>query len=297
MNGLILVDKPAGITSFGVVARVRKIVNQKKVGHAGTLDPMATGVLPVLLGSATRFLDYLPSSDKSYDAVVKLGVCTDTLDTTGEVVSTNEVNCTEEQVREVLQQFLGVQQQVPPMYSAVSKDGVRLYDLARKGETVEREARQIEVYSLKLKDFNPEENQFTISVACSKGTYIRQLASDIGDKLGCGACVAELRRTSAAGYKLASCYTLEELQDYAEENHLEKRLLSVNEVLSYYPSLKVSPAQAKRFHNGGELDLTRLKGKPQDGLYRVLTPEGEFLGLGLADNSKGQLLVEKVYVE
>lgn len=296
MNGIVLVDKPAGITSFGVVSRMRKIVNMKKVGHAGTLDPMATGVLPILLGSATRFLDYLPASDKAYDATVKLGVITDTLDTEGTVLERRDVKCTLQEIEEVCKTFTGKLKQIPPMYSAVSKDGVRLYDLARKGQEVEREERDVEIYSLKVKSFDESSKEFTMSVACSKGTYIRQLAADIGDALGCGACISSLRRTMSSGYKIGSCYTLEELGEYAEENHLEKRLISVNEALSFYPSVKVSKAQAVRFSNGGELDLNRLKGKLSAGIYRVLSADGDFLGLGTVDLETQVLKVLKVYV-
>ena len=156
MNGIIPLDKPAGITSFGAVARMRKILNQKKIGHAGTLDPMATGVLPILVGSATRFLDYLPSSDKRYTALIKLGVQTNTLDTTGEITATSDTKVTREQVEEVLKSFEGKISQVPPMYSAVQKDGVRMYVLARQGVEVERESREVTIYSLKLLDFDEE---------------------------------------------------------------------------------------------------------------------------------------------
>lgn len=297
MNGIILVDKPSGITSFGVVARMRKILNMKKVGHAGTLDPDATGVLPILVGSATRFLDYLPCADKSYDAVVKLGFETDTLDTTGKILSEKEVICTEEDVRDVLENFKGRQMQLPPMFSAVSKDGVRLYDLARKGESVERQAREIEIYSIGMFEWDGRNKEFCMSVSCSKGTYIRQLAADIGEKLGCGACLAGLRRTMSSGYKLGSCYTLEELEEYSKQSQLEKRLIPIEDALSFYPPVYVSKAQAVRFSNGGELNLDRIKGRLCDGIYRVFGEDDRFLGLGQAIECDGVLKVLKVYVE
>lgn len=294
MNGIIPLDKPAGITSFGAVARMRKILNQKKIGHAGTLDPMATGVLPILVGSATRFLDFLPCSDKRYTALVKLGFETDTLDTTGEITAKSDIKVSREQLEEELQNFIGTITQVPPMYSAVQKDGVRMYELARKGAIVERESREVTVYSLKVLDFDEEQQEFSLDVSCSKGTYIRSLADDIGKKLGCGACLAGLRRTEAAGFKLGSCYTLEELAEYAAESRLEKRLIPIEDALGFYPAVYVSEKQAVRFSNGGELELIRLKGKFEDGIYRIFSPDDIFLGLAEASNENNVMKPIKV---
>ena len=297
MNGIILLDKPAGITSFGAVSRMRKILNMKKVGHTGTLDPMATGVLPILVGSATRFADYLPSGDKRYTALIKLGFATDTYDTTGEIISQREVNCNFEEIENALMSFKGEINQVPPMYSAVQKDGVRMYELARKGIEVERAPRKITVYSIKILDYDEGENELTVDIKCSKGTYIRSLAYDLGEKLGCGACLSGLRRTMACGFKLDDCYSLEELQEYAENNRLEKRLMPIEDALSFYAPIYVTDAQAKRFKNGGELALDRLKGKNYtDGYYRVFNNSGDFLGLGEADNKNMILKVAKVFV-
>lgn len=294
MNGIIPLDKPAGITSFGAVARMRKILNQKKIGHAGTLDPMATGVLPILVGSATRFLDFLPSSDKRYTALIKLGFETNTLDTTGEITATSDKKVSREEVEEVLKCFTGKIEQVPPMYSAVQKDGVRMYVLARQGVEVERESREVTVYSLKLIEFNEKEQEFSVDVSCSKGTYIRSLADDIGKKLACGACLAGLRRTEAAGFKLGSCYTLEEVAEYAAVNRLEKRIVPIEDALGFYPAVYVSEKQAVRFSNGGELELIRLKGKYEDGIYRIFSPDDEFLGLAEASNDKNEMKPIKV---
>lgn len=294
MNGIIPLDKPAGITSFGAVARMRKILDQKKIGHAGTLDPMATGVLPILVGSATRFLDFLPCSDKRYTALIKLGFETDTLDTTGEITAKSDIKIAREQLEEVLKYFTGKIEQVPPMYSAVQKDGVRMYELARKGAIVERESREVTVYSLKVLDFDEEQQEFSLDVSCSKGTYIRSLADDIGKKLGCGACLAGLRRTEASGFKLGSCYTLEELAEYAAENRLEKRLIPIEDALGFYPAVYVSEKQAVRFSNGGELELIRLKGKFEDGIYRIFSPDDVFLGLAEASNENNVMKPIKV---
>ncbi len=294
MNGIIPLDKPAGITSFGAVARMRKILNQKKIGHAGTLDPMATGVLPILVGSATRFLDFLPSSDKRYTALIKLGFETNTLDTTGEITAKSDKKVTREQVEEALKGFVGKIEQVPPMYSAVQKDGVRMYVLARKGVEVERESREVTIYSLNLLDFDENEQELSVDVSCSKGTYIRSLADDIGKSLGCGACLAGLRRTEAAGFKLGGCYTLEEVAEYAAENHMEKRLIPIEDALGFYPAVYVSEKQAVRFSNGGELELIRLKGRYEDGIYRIFSPDDKFLGLAEASNDKNEMKPIKV---
>lgn len=294
MTGIIAVDKPAGITSFGAVARMRKILNMKKIGHAGTLDPMATGVLPILIGSATRFLDYLPIKDKRYTAAVKLGFETDTLDTTGEIVARSEKKITRPELDEAVNCFVGKIFQIPPMYSAVQKDGVRMYELARKGIVAEREAREIEIYSAKIIEFDENEQEFILDVSCSAGTYIRTLADDIGKKLGCGACLSGLRRTESCGFKLGSCYTFEELSDYAAENRIEKRIIPIEDALSFYPALYISEKQAVRFSNGGELDLERLKGKNFEGLYRIFDPEDKFLGLGRVLKEEKIMKPEKV---
>ena len=287
MTGIIPVDKPAGITSFGAVARMRKILNMKKIGHAGTLDPMATGVLPILIGSATRFLDFLPIKDKRYSAVIQFGFETDTLDTTGEITSRSDKKITRPELDEAVKCFIGKISQIPPMYSAVQKDGVRLYELARKGKEVEREAREIEIYSIKVLCFDEKTQEAEIDVSCSAGTYIRTLADDLGKKLGCGACLSGLRRTEGCGFKLGSCYSFEEIEEYASLNRLEKRIIPIEDALSFYPAVYVSEKQAVRFSNGGELDLNRLKGKLINGLYRVFDPEDKFLGLAEAVEEEG----------
>ena len=294
MTGIIPIDKPAGITSFGAVARMRKLLNMKKIGHAGTLDPMATGVLPILVGSATRFLEFLPCKDKRYTAVVQLGFETDTLDTTGEILSRSEQTVTRPALDEAVKCFIGKIEQIPPMYSAVQKDGVRLYTLARKGEVVDREPRSVEIYSLKILEFDEERQEAVLDVACSAGTYIRTLADDIGKKLGCGACLAGLRRTEGSGFKLSSCYSFEELQEYAAENHLEKRIIPIEDALGFYPAVYVTDKQAVRFSNGGELDLQRVKGSLPDGLYRVFDMQERFLGLAQALTAEGVLAPKRV---
>ena len=294
MTGILPIDKPAGITSFGAVARMRKILNMKKIGHAGTLDPMATGVLPILVGSATRFLEFLPCKDKRYSAVIQLGFTTDTLDTTGNILTRSDVTVTRPELDEAVSCFIGKIMQIPPMYSAVQKDGVRLYELARQGKEIDRTPRPVEIYKARIAEYDESTGEFVLDVSCSSGTYIRTLAEDIGKKLGTGACLAGLRRTEGCGFTLARCYTFDEVEEYAAQGRIEKRIIPIEDVLAAYPAVYVSEKQAVRFSNGGALDLERLKGKYESGLYRIFDPEDTFLGLGEADTDAGQMKAKKI---
>lgn len=282
MTGIICVNKEKDITSFGVVAKLRGITGEKKAGHTGTLDPMATGVLPVMFGGATRFLNFLPDSDKGYRATFKLGVTTDTLDITGNVTSEFEVAANAEDVKNAMRDFVGVIDQVPPMYSAKSVDGVRLYDLAREGKTIEREACKVEIKSLDLVSFDDEEHIYQIDVLCGKGTYIRSLIDDIGKKLGCGAVMTELVRTKAMGFDLADCVTLAELQERKDSGRgFGDVLIDVEKMFDCYKKVRVSPAQSTRFFNGGALDINRVQKNIQpDEICAVYSDKNEFLGLG-----------------
>ena len=295
MTGIILLDKPKDITSFGAVARVRRICGEKKCGHTGTLDPMATGVLTIMLGGATRFIELLPSHDKAYIASFHLGTVTDTLDITGKVLETREVNVTAEQVKEKIKDFVGEISQLPPMYSAVSVGGQRVYDLARQGIEVERTARQVTVFSIDMLSENEQTGEYEIAVECSSGTYIRTLISDLGEALGCGAVMAELRRTKANGFEIKNAVTLEQLTQAAENGTLDEVVIPVEKALENYPMIKVTAAQAKRFRNGGELDLQRLKYPRMLGFFRIYDPDDDFIGLGeigLGDS----LAVKRVYM-
>lgn len=296
MTGIICVNKEKDITSFGVCAKMRGILKEKKVGHTGTLDPMATGVLPIMIGGATRFLDYLPESDKGYRAVFVLGKTTDTLDITGTVTAENEVNASKADVESVLTQFKGRIMQTPPMYSAVSVNGKRLYDLARQGIEVEREKREVEIKSLELAECNENENEYTIDVLCTKGTYIRTLIDDIGRVLGCGAVMTSLVRTYAMGFTLDDCKTLAQLQLLKNSGEgFDSVLLPLEKALGTYDKVTVSPAQSNRFKNGGALDLVRVKKQLNaDEIYRVYSSDGDFLGLGKSVET--QLKVEKLFV-
>lgn len=294
MTGIICLDKPRDMSSFMAVKRASRILGVKKAGHTGTLDPMATGVLVIMLGHCTRFIELLPEHRKSYTARVKLGITTDTLDITGEVLSTCDVNVTNEQLLSAGAQFKGEILQTPPMYSALKKDGERLYDLARKGIEIEREKRQINIEKLEIYDFDGTE--FSMDVTCSAGTYIRSLCDDIGKVLGCGAVMTELRRTEANGFSIDSSVTLEELEKLVIENKLESVITPIEKALLSYPEITVTKPQANRFHNGGALGYERLHGNYPVGLYRVYSPEKVLLGLGEIKAEKGDLEVRRVLI-
>lgn len=247
MHGLLLIDKPRGLTSHDVVSRVRRICKTRKVGHAGTLDPLATGVLPVAVGNGTKALQFLLIAEKSYRATLRLGISTDTLDSEGEVVDRKELpeDCAE-LLQQVLPRFIGTVQQIPPMYSALKKDGVPLYKLARQGQTVEREARTVEISRLEI--LSVKLPDVVIEVDCSKGTYIRTLAQDLGDAVGCGAHITELCRLRSGPFLLRDCVTLETLAEEAD-NEL-RALLSIEESLAFYPSATLSESAAKSLSFG-----------------------------------------------
>ena len=298
MTGIICLDKQEHMTSFSAVARARRITGEKKAGHAGTLDPMATGILPVLFGGATRFMEFLPVHDKGYRARIQLGMTTDTLDTTGTVLTRSGVRVSKAQVEQALAAFRGDILQVPPMYSALSKNGVRLYELARRGEEVERQARPVTIYRLELTEFDGQTQECTLNVLCSKGTYIRSLADDLGRMLGCGAVMSGLRRTYAAGFSLKDCVTLDTLSELAQQGKLSQCMIPLERVLAAYPSLSVTQAQAVRFANGGALDADRLRfAEKRDGLFRVYSPDERFLGVGELLPGERELKVRRVLQE
>ncbi|MBO7179329.1 MAG: tRNA pseudouridine(55) synthase TruB [Clostridia bacterium] len=294
MTGIIPLKKSENMTSFLAVKRVRGIVGEKKCGHTGTLDPMATGVLPVALGGATRFIELLPTHKKAYKATFKLGLKTDTLDIWGTVIEESKNNASLEQILEILPQFKGKIMQTPPMYSALKKDGVRLYELARQGIEVEREERECEIFKLEVEEISG--NEFSLFVECSAGTYIRSLIGDIGDCLNTGATMTSLNRTYACGISEEECVTLEELESYRDNNELNKIIVPVDKMLESYPKINVTKAQGVRFRNGGELLRSRIKGETPEGLIRVYS-ENEFLGLGEVLPESENLTVKRVYVE
>lgn len=276
MCGLLLINKPEGITSFGVVSKVRRLTGQKHVGHTGTLDPMATGVLPVLIGRATKLSDYILCANKAYKATVKLGITTDTLDITGKMLESKKVSVTNEEIDEALKRFTGEIEQTPPMFSAIKKDGVRLYSLAREGKQVEIPSRKVCVFSLNRQTDIDENYQFDISCRVSKGTYIRSLVNDIGAYLGTGAAVSSLIRTETAGFDISDCVSLENLN----EDNIEKYILPASKAVENFRQVTITRAQAFRFSNGGNLDINRLKcDKILDGEIIRVNSDNRFLGL------------------
>ncbi len=291
MQGLILLNKPSGITSFGAVAKIKRAAHEKRVGHTGTLDPMATGVLPVLLGRATALSGLMLDADKRYTATVRLGVATDTDDITGTVIKNGEVNVTSEQLNNAVSHFTGEIMQRPPAYSALKKDGVRLYTLARMGETVELPERRVTVFSADVVSYINEKNEFTVNFHVSKGTYIRSLARDIGEFLGCGACLSSLCRTYTGGFSLSQCIS----PDALTEQNISEYILSEEKAVEYLKEVQVTKKQAVRFSNGGQLGFERLKGinLTENELVRVKC-EKLFLGIGRADIAKDQLAVKCV---
>lgn len=296
MSGFVLVDKPEGITSFIAAAKLKRLFGEKKAGHTGTLDPMATGVLPVALGSATRFIELIPSHDKAYRASFLLGKTTDTLDITGKLLTESEVKAHAQDVTMALERFKGEIKQLPPMYSAIKKNGVRLYELARQGVEIEREERTVNVYSISLVSQDEEKNEYEIDVSCSAGTYIRSLISDIGEYLGCGAVMTRLRRTAANGADIDGCFSFEQLEQMKENGVLSSAVIPVDKMLGF-SRITVTLPQAKRFSNGGELDLDRVKCEKKDGYYSVYSPNGCFLGVGEVCVSQGLLKVKRVYAQ
>ena len=280
MDSVILIDKPAGMTSFKVTASVRHKLGIKKAGHAGTLDPLASGVLPVMTGRATRLIDLIPDEKKRDVAGFMLGLTTDTLDNEGDVLTDQPVNVTDEQIAAAVQSFCGEISQTPPMYSALKKDGVKLYELARRGETVERKSRIITIYSIKLTDLRRDGDLVcgVIDVTCSKGTYIRTLIDDIGMKLHCGAIMTSLRREASNGFDISQCVPLDE---FMSADDISVYCHTPDFAVMQYKSVNVTAAQAKRFSNGGELDIIRLKSADlsEADTLRVYY-DSKFLGLG-----------------
>ena len=274
MNGIVIVDKPQGWTSQDVTARLRRVFNTRRIGHGGTLDPMATGVLPVFVGRATRGVEFFEHAVKTYEAVLRLGIATDTEDITGTVLEEKEVSISEEEFLGVLPQFRGKIQQIPPMYSALKINGQKLCDLARKGKEVERQPREIEIFLLECLEFSG--NEARLRVRCSKGTYIRTLCKDIGEALGCGGCMAALRRVEAGEY------TIEEsvpLQTLLETENPEQYLRQVDTMFRNYPAVTLTPNQEKRCRCGNSFSV-----KLVDGTYRAYGQDGTFLMLAQVEN-------------
>ena len=269
MNGIVIVDKPQEWTSQDVTARLRRVFNTRRIGHGGTLDPMATGVLPVFVGRATRGVEFFEHAEKTYEAVLLLGRTTDTEDVFGTTLEEREVNISEQEFMDILPKFRGKIQQIPPMYSALKVNGQKLCDLARKGKEVERQPREIEIFELTCLEFTGTTAR--LRVRCSKGTYIRTLCKDIGEALGCGGCMQALRRVQAGEYTIAEAIPLQELLDTQEP---EKYLRGVDTMFRNHPEVTLTPNQEKRCRCGNSFSV-----KLEDGTYRAYSQTGEFLML------------------
>ena len=274
MDGIVIVDKPQDWTSQDVTAKLRGVFQTRRIGHGGTLDPMATGVLPVFVGRATRAVEFFEHAEKTYEAVLQLGITTDTEDITGAVLEERPVCLTEEQIKAVLAQFRGEIQQIPPMYSAIKINGQKLCDLARRGKEVERAPRAVTIHAL---DFlGMEDSLVRLRVHCSKGTYIRTLCKDIGDALGCGGCMAALRRVSAGSYTIEEAVPLAQLVESADPAEF---LRGVDTMFAQYPAVTLTEKQALRCRNGNAFSIDL-----PDGTYRSYDKTGEFLMLAKVDS-------------
>lgn len=273
MNGILLIDKPSGWTSNDVVIKLKGILHQRRVGHSGTLDPMATGLLVVFAGRATRAVEFAEAHSKRYIARLSLGIVTDTQDITGNILSRSEADISEEKFIEAIKSFEGPQEQLPPMYSAIKVNGKKLYDIARKGGEVERKKRSIEISRLEY--LGREGEEYILDVSCSKGTYIRTLCHDIGQKLGCGACMTYLRRVEAGEFSVDNAVTIEYVQRAADEGRAVELLMPVDRLFASYPEYAASDAETQRIKCGNE-----IRSGLTDGKYRVYSAKGEFLMLG-----------------
>lgn len=288
MNGLLLVDKPTDFTSHDVVAKLRGILRERRIGHAGTLDPMATGLLVVLVGRATRAASFAESQTKIYEAAIRFGITTDTQDITGNILEQIPAPVSSDELQNILPRFTGEIEQIPPMYSAIKKDGKKLYELARKGEEVERQPRIVTINSLKHAGQRGEDHLLTVE--CSKGTYIRTLCHDIGQALGVGAVMSDLRRVASGDFSIENAHSLEEIAAAAAQGTVEDLLLGVDSLFSQHPSLTVSPEIEKKCRCGNPFSV-----QAEDGHYRIYSQTGEFLLLGHAH--KGMMTTVKSFFD
>lgn len=293
MDGILVINKEKDYTSHDVVAKLRGILRMKKIGHTGTLDPQAQGVLPVALGKGTRLVELLTEKKKTYRAVLRLGVETDTQDMTGTVLSEKEVSVTEEEVRKVCRSFLGHQLQVPPMYSALKVNGKKLYELAREGKEVERAPRPVEFYEINVESVALPLVTFTVT--CSKGTYIRTLCHDIGQKLGCCGAMEELLRTASGKFTLTDSYTLAEVEGFVSDGTIEQKVLSISQVLSDYPLLCATPEGTRLLLNGNPLMPGLVKGEKRTEPVRMCRDTGELVGLYRFDEKRGMYCPVKMF--
>ena len=278
LNGIIVINKPKDYTSHDVVAKVKRILNIKKVGHTGTLDPNATGVLPLLLNQGTKLSKYLIEHDKDYEVTLKLGIKTDTLDGEGNIIEKQEVIWNNlNDIEKVLNSFIGKQEQIPPIYSAIKVNGKKLYEYARNGQTVEIKPRKIEIYKIELQKVDKKQNEINFKVSCSKGTYIRSLCENIAVKLGTIGYMKELNRTKVGRFNIENSITIEELENNKED--IEEKIITMQELFKEYPRVNLKKEQLEKFLNGVKINI-----KLEDGIYNIY--EKEYIGLGIVKDNK-----------
>ena len=294
MDGVIVIRKEKGFTSHDVVAKLRGILHMKKIGHTGTLDPDAEGVLPVALGKATRLVDMITDKEKTYEAVMRLGVVTDTQDMSGTVLSqTAELHVTEEELRAAIESFAGDYMQVPPMYSALKVNGKKLYELAREGKTVERKPRPVHFYEIEILEINLPLVHFRVT--CSKGTYIRTLCHDIGEKLGCGAAMETLLRTKVGRFTLDDAITLAQTEEAVKNGTIESKVLGIEEILAEYPRVCCTKEGDRLLANGNPLVQTLVDAEEKDGWTRMCNSEGNFAGVYQWDEKRDRYFPVKMF--
>ena len=294
MSGILPVKKPQGFTSFDVIGKLRGVTKTRKIGHSGTLDPMATGVLPLFFGGATKCCDILPNGDKKYVADLKFGIVTDTQDTTGKILSECESHVTKTDFIAVMEGFIGKQLQLPPMYSAVKINGRPLYDLAREGKTVERAQKEIEVYEINLLDFDEHAQTARIEVSCGKGTFIRTLINDMGEKLGCGAAMSSLERTAACGFDISECYTISEIEGMMKDGTFEQHLIPIERLFESLPRLVLDDFDKRLYRSGVPLELQKRGWGGIEGDIAVFDESGMLLGLSYMDEEANELKLKKM---
>lgn len=279
LNGIMLIDKPCDWTSHDVVGKLRGILHERRIGHSGTLDPMATGLLVVFVGRATRAVEFAEADSKEYIAGLRLGISTDTQDITGNTLKSSNSLPSKAELEQALSAFKGEISQIPPMYSAIKVGGRKLYELARRGESVERKPRRVTIDKLDI--IGENEDNYVLDVVCSKGTYIRTLCNDIGDTLGCGGCMSSLRRVKAGAFSIEKAHTIDEIQAAADNGGLDEIIIPVDRLFSAYPELTVRDTAEKKLRNGNVIKLAA-----PNGTYRVYTETGGFLLLGEASDNK-----------
>ncbi len=299
MDGIVNILKPSGMTSHDVVSFVRRCTNIKKVGHTGTLDPQAVGVLPICIGKATKVAEFLTTQNKQYRAEIKLGITTDTQDSTGEILTREEVDFSVDKIRQVIYSFQGDINQVPPMYSAIKVKGKKLYELARKGIEIKREPRRVKIHEIKILDIDLNEHTILIDVKCSKGTYIRTLCYDIGKALGCGAHMSFLLRTKSGIFTLEKAVTVEKFEQFCKEGCNEQLLITIDSLFLNYQSLTINSVGEKMAVNGNDVEQRYIYEQEQNTIeqgkvYRVYNEQGKFLCLSSVVQKKNNTLALKL---